>query len=106
MRYVLIDYMHLAHRCIVAEPLSVNMVINGEVRSVDTTIPNYTIKNIFTYSGRGLFHTGIFFEGGSDYRKNHFAKDGSGDGSGYKGDRGQGKNSFYTRKLYHYPLTS
>lgn len=95
MRYVLIDYMHLAHRCIVAEPLSVNMVINGEIRSVDTTIPNYTIKNIFSYSGRGLFHTGVFFEGGSDYRKKHFSKEGSGDGSGYKGDRGQGKNSFY-----------
>lgn len=96
MRYVLIDYMHLAHRCIVAEPLSVTTVINGEVQVVDTTIPNYTIKNIFSYSGRGLFHTGVFFEGGSDFRKNHFAKDGSGDGSGYKGDRGQGKNSFYT----------
>lgn len=96
MRYVLIDYMHLAHRCIVAEPLSVTTVINGEVQVVDTTIPNYTIKNVFSYSGRGLFHTGVFFEGGSDFRKNHFAKDGSGDGSGYKGDRGQGKNSFYT----------
>lgn len=96
MRYVLIDYMHLAHRCIVAEPLSVTTLINGEVQVVDTTIPNYTIKNVFSYSGRGLFHTGVFFEGGSDFRKNHFAKDGSGDGSGYKGDRGQGKNSFYT----------
>jgi len=95
MRYVLIDYMHLAHRCIVAEPLSVTVPMNGGVEVIETTIPNYTIKNIFTYSGRGLFHTGVFFEGGSDYRKNHFAKDGSGDGSGYKGDRGQGKNSFY-----------
>ena len=96
MRYVLIDYMHLAHRCIVAEPLSVTAMINGELQVIDTTIPNYTIKNIFSYSGRGLFHTGVFFEGGSDYRKKHFSKDGSGDGSGYKGDRTQQKGSFYT----------
>lgn len=96
MRYVLIDYMHLAHRCIVAEPLSVTVPINGEIQVVDTTIPNYTIKNIYSYGGRGLFHTGIFFEGGSDYRKKHFSKDGSGDGTGYKGDRSQQKGSFYT----------
>ncbi len=96
MRYVLIDYMHLAHRCIVAEPLSVTVPINGEIQVVDTTIPNYTVKNIYSYSGRGLFHTGVFFEGGSDFRKKHFAKDGSGDGSGYKGDRSQQKGSFYT----------
>lgn len=96
MRYVLIDYMHLAHRCIVAEPLSVTVPINGEIQVVDTTIPNYTVKNIFSYSGRGLFHTGVFFEGGSDFRKKHFAQDGSGDGTGYKGDRSQQKGSFYT----------
>jgi len=74
MRYILIDYMHLAHRCIVAEPLSTTVMINNELQVIDTTIPNYTIKNIFNYSGRGLFHTGVFFEGGSDYRKKHFAK--------------------------------
>ena len=96
MRYVLIDYMHLAHRCIVAEPLSTTVMINNELQVVDTTIPNYTIKNIFSYAGRGLFHTGVFFEGGSDYRKKHFAQDGSGDGTGYKGDRSQQKGSFYT----------
>ena len=96
MRYILIDYMHLAHRCIVAEPLSTTVMINNELQVIDTTIPNYTIKNIFNYSGRGLFHTGVFFEGGSDYRKKHFAKDGSGDGTGYKGDRSQQKGSFYT----------
>lgn len=96
MRYVLIDYMHLAHRCIVAEPLSVNVMINNELTVVDTTIPNYTIKNIYKYSGNGLFHTGVFFEGGSEYRKNYFKEHGSEDGQGYKGDRAQQKGSFYT----------
>lgn len=96
MRYVLIDYMHLAHRCIVAEPLSVTVPMNGELKVIDTTIANYTIKNIFSYGGKGLFHTGVFFEGGSDYRKAYFSKDGSIDGDGYKGGRAEQRGSFYT----------
>lgn len=96
MRYVLIDYMHLAHRTIVAEPLSVNVVMNGELKTIETTIPNYTIKNIFSYGGRGLFYTGVFLEGGSEFRKNYFAVKGSIDGDGYKGGRGEKKGSFYT----------
>lgn len=95
MRYVLIDYMHLAHKCIVAEPLSTTVHMNGELQVIDTTIPNYTIKDVFRNSGRGLFHTGVFFEGGSDFRKKHFAQGGSGDGSGYKGDRSGHSNSFF-----------
>lgn len=95
MRYVLIDYMHLAHRCIVAEPLSATVVVNGEVDVKDTTIPTYTIKWIFGYGGKGLFHTGVFLEGGSDFRKNHFAKKGTTDGKGYKGSRPHNKGSFY-----------
>ena len=95
MRKVLIDYSHLAHRTVVAEPLSVNVMINNEMQVIDTTIPNYTIKNIFSYSGRGLFHTGVFFEGGSDFRKNYFKERGSLDSQGYKGDRLQQKGSFY-----------
>ncbi len=96
MRYVLIDYMHLAHRCIVAQPLSSTVVINGQVEVKDTTIPTYTIKNVFNYSGKGLFHTGVFFEGGSNFRKQHFAGGkGTVDGKGYKGSRAENKGSFY-----------
>lgn len=96
MRYVLVDYMHLAHRCIVAQPLSATVVVNGQVDVKDTTIPSYTIKWIFGYSGKGLFHTGVFFEGGSDFRKNHFAGGkGTVDGKGYKGSRAENKGSFY-----------
>jgi len=96
MRYVLVDYMHLAHRCIVAQPLSATVVINGQVEVKDTTIPTYTIKNVFSYGGKGLFHTGVFFEGGSDFRKKHFAAGkGTIDGKGYKGSRADNKGSFY-----------
>jgi hypothetical protein len=100
MRYVLIDYMHLAHRCIQAEPLSATVNIGGELRVVDTTIPNYTIKNIYNYSSRGSFYTGVFFEGGASERKAYFAKQqgaiGATEGKeGYKGNRNNNKGSFF-----------
>ena len=74
MRYVLVDFTHLAYKTFVAEPLSAMVNINGELQKVDTTVPNYTIKGIFNYSGRGMFHTAVFFEGGSQYRKDYFAE--------------------------------
>lgn len=95
-RYVLIDYMHLAYKCMVAEPLSATVNIGGEPRVVDTTIPNYTIKNVFNYGGRGSFHTGVFFEGGNSKRKAYFAQQTAGqDGSSYKGGRKRQRGSFY-----------
>lgn len=96
MRYVLVDYMHLVHKCFVAEPLSTTVMMNGELQNIDTTIPNYTIKWIFKYAGYGMFHTGVFLEGGSDYRKSYFSQKGSEDGSGYKGDRAAKSGSIYT----------
>lgn len=97
MRYVLIDYQHLAHRCIAAQPLSATVHIGDEMRVVDTTIPNYTIKNIFSYSGRGSYHTGVCFEGGgARKRKEYFSNQiGAKKSSGYKGSRDNNKGSFY-----------
>lgn len=92
MRYVLIDYMHLAHRCIHAEPLSVMVNMGGELQLIDTTIPNYTIKNIFNYSGKGSFLTGVFYEGGNSFRKKYFQEHSDQD---YKGSRGKKNNTFY-----------
>lgn len=95
MRYVLIDYMHLAHKCFNAQPLSATVNINGVPTVVDTTIPTYTIKNIFKYSGRGEFYTAVCFEGGNNKRKQYFSEGSSVDGSGYKGNRGAYKGAFY-----------
>jgi len=89
-RIVLVDYMHLAHRCSQAQPLSTSLMIDGELKTIDTTIPNYTIKNVFQYSNKGRFHIGVFFEGGSSERKKYFS-----DGQGYKGNRGSQKGVFY-----------
>jgi 5'-3' exonuclease len=99
-RYVLIDYMHLAHRCIQAEPLSTTVNIGGELRVVDTTIPNYTIKNVYSYGGKGRHYTGVFFEGGASERKKYFARQMGAIGAdigkeGYKGTRDNNKGSFY-----------
>jgi 5'-3' exonuclease len=99
-RYVLVDYMHLAHRCIQAEPLSTTVNIGGELRVVDTTIPNYTIKNIYGYSGKGRHYTGVFLEGGASERKKYFATQMGAIGAaeaqeGYKGNRNNNKGSFY-----------
>jgi DNA polymerase-1 len=97
-RYVLIDYMHLAHRCVHAEPLSATVNIGGEMRVVDTTIAAYTVKNIFSYSGKGRYYTGVCYEGGgSRRRKEYFANQkGAIKGAGYKGSRNNSnKGSFY-----------
>ncbi len=93
-RYVLIDYMHLAHKCINLPQLSATMHIMGEIKEINTTIPTYTIKNILGFSGKGLHFTGVFFDvpGGSEVRKKHFAvlqED------GYKGKRQSRNTPFY-----------
>lgn len=95
MRYVIIDYMHLAHRCFQAQPLSAMVNFGGELRPVDTTIPTHTIKNIFRYSGRGDYYTAVCFEGGNAFRKNYFSIGGDQDGSGYKGNRASHRGTFY-----------
>lgn len=96
MRYVIIDYMHLAHRCYNAQPLSATVKDNmtGQVVTVDTTIPNYTIKNIYRYGGKGEYYTAVCLEGGNNQRKAYFSN-GSIDGSGYKGNRGSYRTPFY-----------
>lgn len=96
-RYVLVDFQHLAHRCIQAEPLSASVNIGGEMKLVDTTIPTYTIKNVYSYSGKGRFFTGVCFEGGgAAERKKYFAKQKGVDGAtDYKGGRASNRGSFY-----------
>lgn len=73
LRYVLVDFMHIVHRCVAMEPLSVSVNVNGKPKIVDTTVPTYAIKEVWKYGGKGLFDTGVFLEGGSAYRKRHFA---------------------------------
>lgn len=100
-RYVLIDYQHLAHKFRTAEALYATVKIKDEYgverpERIDTTIPNYTIKNIYSISGKGEHYTGIFFEGGNSKRRAYFAQTQDGfDGLGYKGNRQRQTGPFY-----------
>lgn len=102
MRFVLIDFMHLAHKTIGMPRLSAFVQqVGGQMVSVDTTIPSITIKNITKYGDYGRKPTGVFFEGGSKFRKEYFAKgyvgrvaDATG-GEGYKGSRPTDKGGLY-----------
>lgn len=86
MKFVLIDFNHLAYKCMVMQPLGVTLKINGELKDIDTTIPTGTIKNVVNYGGRGSYFTGVFLEGGTDRSKLD---------AGYKANRKKQSNAFY-----------
>lgn len=99
-RYILVDFLHLAHRCVAAAPLSSPVMIGGEVHTIDTTIPNYTIKNIYrSYGRRGLDYVGVFLEGGNGARREYFKNQkmptGKNATQAYKGGRASNQSSFY-----------
>lgn len=73
MRFVLIDYLHLAYKCYGAQPLSCIVNIDGVDQVVDTTIPNFTCKDVWRFSGAGKHPTGVFLEGGAFIRKAYFS---------------------------------
>lgn len=69
MKFVLIDFQHLAYKCIAMPQMTALVTRNGVTREEDTTIPTGTIKSVVTYGGKGAYYTGVFLEGGSDRRK-------------------------------------
>ena len=74
MRYVLIDYMPLVYKySVVTAPMSHTTTVNGVVRTFDTTIPSCTIKHIVRCGGYGDYKVAVCFDGGSEFRKQHFA---------------------------------
>lgn len=93
MRYVLIDFMHLAYRTVVMEPLTSTLMIDGVVQEVETTVPYYTIKTIYRYSKsskNSIDKTAICFEGRKNKRKDYFSEGTPNEGE-YKG----GRTKFY-----------
>lgn len=102
MRYVLIDFMHLTYKTFGAVPLSTTVNIGGQVSVLETTIPNYTIKDIYRYSKDkegNRFFTGVFFEGGRPWRREYFrqreSRIAAQEGKVYKGSRENQNSSFY-----------
>ncbi len=89
MRYTIIDFMPLVHKYINgAEPLTYTVNIDGVIKTIDTTIPYYTIKHILRCSEDGANATAVCLDGGSKYRKLYFAKGfAESEGIEYKGGR-------------------
>lgn len=93
-RYVIVDYMHRVYKTMVCTPLSTEKRVMGEVVTIDTTIPNYTIKSVWQFSGRGSYPIVVCLEGGCPARVNYFAQGYEGAGvieqkEGYKDGRGK-----------------
>lgn len=94
-RYVLVDYMHIAHRTIAMPPLSASVMINNVLEVVDTTIPSMTIKNIYNLSNRGRYAVGVCLEGGgASVRKEKFQQLNWQDVE-YKSGRKSGQSAFF-----------
>lgn len=103
MRYVLIDFNHLAYKTFGLPQFSADVDIDGKKVLVDTTIPNYTIKNVLSYSRVDDINAmiGVCLEGGSVRRKAHFLagyqnENGVIEPVEYKGNREKSSSSFRT----------
>lgn len=72
MRFVLVDYLHLAYKCYNMPTMSANIVLDGVQRVVDTVIPTITCKDVWRFSACGKYPTGVFMEGGSCVRQLYF----------------------------------
>lgn len=96
MRYILIDYLHLAYKTHGLPTLScsVENKITHQREVVITTIPNFTIKGIYTMSGKGAYPTAVCLEGGKSKRKSYFTGALNG-GQEYKSGRAQQAGPFY-----------
>lgn len=85
MRYILVDFNHMAYKFFYgAKPLSSVVNINGVDTIIDTTVAYGTIRALNSYGQRGKHFIGICYEGGSKFRKEYFSGATS---EGYKGTR-------------------
>lgn len=102
-RVVIVDYNHMAWSYAFgnATALSHTRKINGELVTVNTTIPAYTIKTINRWAKGGLNPIAICFDGehSARCRKAYFAKqygtDSTGKATGYKARREVHDPQFY-----------
>ena len=84
-----------------ATRLSCVLKVDGQLQEVDTTLPNYTIKQIHRWAKGGSCPTVICFDGRgcSRGRKAYFASNSQGidvSSAGYKGSRENQDGKFYT----------
>lgn len=102
-RVIIVDFNHLAYAYAFggATSLSSTIKINGQLQTVDTTIPAYTIKTLHRWADKGFNPLVVCFDGAGSTRskKYYFAtKNGvTSDGTavGYKEDRESQGGKFY-----------
>lgn len=102
-RIIIIDFNHLAHKYWYGKSprLSTRVMVNGLPQTLDTTIPNYTIKQIVKWSQHGMHPTVVCFDSPIKSRKymmkKAFEEEGLVDVE-YKGDRviKDDKNAFFS----------
>lgn len=74
MSIMIIDYQHLAYKTFAPSitPLFKPMMVDGVMKQINTTIPTYTIKSIWNYSGKGSIRCAVTLEGGASSRESYF----------------------------------
>lgn len=85
IRYILIDFSHMAYKYFYgSQSLSSTVLVNGVPTEIDTTIAYGAIRALNRYGEYGKHYIGICYEGGSKFRKEYFSGTTS---EGYKGTR-------------------
>lgn len=90
-RIVILDYNHQLHQYMnsKAPRLFYNQSLGAQAVTIETTIPNYTIKAMHNYARRGQDIMAVCFDSPCQFRKNYFMekKDGTPTDIEYKGGR-------------------
>ena len=96
-RVLIVDFNHMAHNFSYSGVrLSRTMKVGGVLQTVDTTIANCTIKNIFNWSKGGVYPTIVCFDRPCPSRKAYFQKEQpTGVDGEYKGKRESMGSSMY-----------
>lgn len=101
-RVVIVDVSHLFYKFKFggASPLSSTIMVDGQPKIVDTTLPTYTIKTLHRWSRGGTDPLVVCFDGAgcSKSRKAYFTKTNGLNGTepvGYKSTRDSQNGSFY-----------
>lgn len=101
-RVTIIDFNHLAHRFLRgAKPLYISVLVDGEQKRLNTTIPAYSLKFITKVSNKGINPTCVCFDRPTPARKAYFSsltqvqKDGTKTPMAYKDGRSSSGSDFF-----------
>lgn len=99
-RVVIVDVAHLAYKAAFGgmPALTATLEVDGQLITLNTTIPTFIIKQVFRWSNRGINPTVVCADsiGGNSSRKAYFTKAYNDEGvTAYKGGRTSENDKFY-----------